>query len=353
MFNEEIKKFILQQIVFYPEMEIGDMLKALHQSEFGCGHFVGERAGEYLEEELSALVHTEGEAVESLGSDFARIHLCALAQKGLSKETLLRIFAISGSCEYGSVEGIEAKLSVLTELARSGQLPFSDSETECAVNQWRESGYPMCRHTENFREKYHPAYRVVRNDYAKYIDLFAAIDKLMQTKPQSIVALEGGSASGKSTLGDMLSKVYDCNLFHMDDFFLRPEQRTTERFAEIGGNVDYERFNEEVLLPLWRGEGVDYRRYNCSTQLVERAERFQPKALNIVEGAYSLHPQLRDKYDLRVFLKITPQLQRTRIEKRNPPFLQKRFFEEWIPLENTYFDSTHPWEMCDLVFSEC
>ena len=34
----------------------------------------------------------------------------------------------------------------------------------------------------------------------------------------------------------------------MDDFFLRPEQRRPERFAEPGGNVDRERFAAEVLV---------------------------------------------------------------------------------------------------------
>ena len=32
----------------------------------------------------------------------------------------------------------------------------------------------------------------------------------------------------------------------MDDYFLQPYQRTEERLAEPGGNVDYERFKEEI-----------------------------------------------------------------------------------------------------------
>lgn len=348
----EIRDFILRQYEQYPEMQIQDMLKALHQSEFGCGHFVGEGAGAYLDEELKALVPTHGESIEPLCGDFVRVHLRSLQQRGLSKETLLRIFTLSGKCEYGSTVGIEEKLAVLAELVREGKLPFPENELEIAADEWRKAGFPLRRHTELFRGKYHPAYRVVHKSYAKYFELFSAIDKLMRQRSQVIIALEGGSASGKSTLGDMLSEVYDCNLFHMDDFFLRPEQRTPERFAEVGGNVDYERFFTEVLSPLGRGESIAYRRYNCSMQIVEPAEMIEPKKLNIIEGAYSLHPMLKDSYDMRVFLKISPELQRARIEKRNPPFLQKRFFEEWIPLENYYFEQTHPWEMCDLVFEE-
>ena len=70
------------------------------------------------------------------------------------------------------------------------------------------------------------------------------IDELMAQKDQVIIAIDGNCTAGKTTLAGMLAEVYDCNVFHMDDFFLRPEQRTPERYAEIGGNVDYERFME-------------------------------------------------------------------------------------------------------------
>ena len=56
-----------------------------------------------------------------------------------------------------------------------------------------------------------------------------------------IVAIDGRCGSGKTTLGEYLEQVFDCNLFRMDDFFLRMEQRTPQRLKETGGNVDYER----------------------------------------------------------------------------------------------------------------
>ena len=72
----------------------------------------------------------------------------------------------------------------------------------------------------------------------------AKIDMLLGEREFVIVAIDGKCTSGKTTLAGRLAEIYDCNVFHMDDFFLRPEQRTAERFAEVGGNVDYERFQE-------------------------------------------------------------------------------------------------------------
>jgi uridine kinase len=181
------------------------------------------------------------------------------------------------------------------------------------------------------------------------LPLLRRIDHLRAERSRVLVAIEGGSASGKTTLAAMLTKIYDCNVFHMDDFFLQPHQRTAERLAEPGGNVDRERFLEEVLLPLTRGEMVQYRRYDCQTQAIGPAVEVPAKALNIVEGAYSMHPALADCYDLSVFLRISPELQRTRIKKRNDPAAQERFFNTWIPLEERYFAATDVPGRCEMI----
>lgn len=163
------------------------------------------------------------------------------------------------------------------------------------------------------------------------------IDELLAEKDMVIVAIDGKCTSGKTTLASKLAEIYDCNVFHMDDFFLRPEQRTPERFAEIGGNVDYERFREEVLLPLKSGKAFSYRPFDCSAFALAAPVAVTPKKLNIVEGTYSHHPYFGNPYNLKILLTVDEETQRQRILER-PAFLHKRFFEEWIPMENQYFN---------------
>ena len=98
----------------------------------------------------------------------------------------------------------------------------------------------------------------------------------------------------------------------MDDFFLRPEQRTPERFSESGGNVDRERFLEEVLLPVSKGQPVIYRRFECNTFTLTEPVMVQPAKLTIIEGAYSMHPLLARYYDYAVFLDIEGEKQKER-----------------------------------------
>ena len=126
-------------------------------------------------------------------------------------------------------------------------------------------------------------------------------------------------------------------VLHMDDFFLQPLQRTPERLAQPGGNVDRERFRDEVLVPLLAGaEEIAYRRFDCAAQTLLAPRIIRPTPVVLVEGAYSMHPALRDAYALSAFVGIAPQLQRARILARNGEEGLRRFEARWIPLENAY-----------------
>lgn len=138
-------------------------------------------------------------------------------------------------------------------------------------------------------------------------------------------------------------------MFHMDDFFLRPSQRTPERLREPGGNVDYERFLGEVLVPLRKGEPFVYRPYDCKTQALKEPVAVQQHPVNIIEGSYSCHPALWDYYDLHIFLTVEPSEQLRRIALRNGTDLQM-FQEKWIPLEEHYFSACQIEQHCELSF---
>ena len=64
-----------------------------------------------------------------------------------------------------------------------------------------------------------------------YLRLVLAIRRQLLRRDRVIVAIDGRCGSGKTTLAAKLQKQLHCSVFHMDDFFLRPEQRTEERFA--------------------------------------------------------------------------------------------------------------------------
>lgn len=175
------------------------------------------------------------------------------------------------------------------------------------------------------------------------------IELLLSEKDRVLVAIEGNCTAGKTTLAQTLAALYDCNVFHMDDFFLRPEQRVPERYMEIGGNVDYERFQEDILIPLQTGNPFSYRPFQCKTFTMGNPIGVTSKQLNIIEGTYSMHPYFQTPYDLTIFLGIDPDVQRQRVLQR-PPFVHASFFEKWIPMEQTYFDGFRIPDQADMRF---
>ena len=177
-----------------------------------------------------------------------------------------------------------------------------------------------------------------------------AIFPLLQ-KNMALVAIDGSCTSGKTTLAAALQSEYPCQVIAMDDFFLRPSQRTPERMAQVGGNVDYERFQEEVLSPLRSGHPACYRPYCCRTGTLLEPVTVEPRGLIVIEGSYSQHPYFGNPYDLRIFLEHTPSLQRERVLQR-PAHLQKKFFELWIPMENAYFEAFQIAEKADLILEQ-
>lgn len=163
-----------------------------------------------------------------------------------------------------------------------------------------------------------------------------------------ILAIDGQSASGKTTLGEKIAERYGGNLFHMDDFFLQPAQRTGKRLSEIGGNVDYERF-AQVLSQIKEGKEIEYQVYNCKKQCLGEQERIRPVHWNIVEGSYSMHPYFGDCYDLKIVVTIDREAQKERILERNGREMLPRFLEEWIPKENEYLNAFQIFEKADII----
>lgn len=155
-----------------------------------------------------------------------------------------------------------------------------------------------------------------------------------------LIAIDGMCASGKTTLAaEIKEECPETEIIHMDDFFLRPEQRTRERLQEPGGNIDYERFWNEVLRPLQSSGKCTYRIYDCKTQTFIGEKTLKQPRVVLIEGAYSRHPYFRHPYDAEYFLSIDKTEQRERIRKRNGEGMLKRFMEEWIPMENQYFET--------------
>ena len=118
-------------------------------------------------------------------------------------------------------------------------------------------------------------------------------------------------------------------------------------------HAKWQRFEQEVLVPLKKGETVFYRPYYPPKWSFLETAEIAPCRVNIVEGTYSCHERLEAYYDLKVFLTIDPIEQIQRIEKRNGSEKAVEFQKKWIPLEELYFEKCRTRSRCDVCFTMC
>jgi hypothetical protein len=358
----EFQNILQQHILRYPDIQVQDLLKLAYQNEFGGGHLVHHSRDSLkrLAAEVESLPagpsgsHLSNPPAgrlplfEAIGNGLCRMNLASLAEYGIRLPLANRFFIVSSSSVQGDASRFLAKLLQLRRFLAECR-PAALQEMDDFLQHYDFDACPPFSHGEIYRQAYHPAYRVVLTAFRDALAVFMRLDELLLSRDHVVLAIDGMCAAGKSTLAALIKKVYRCPVIPMDHFFLPASLRTPQRLREPGGNIDYERFAEEVLPALKANRGFDYRVFNCGTMSFGKTVHIRPNRLSLVEGTYSLHPRFAGLYDLTVMMEISPEEQEMRVRKRNNPRMAVRFMTEWIPLENLYFKEAQTARHCDLL----
>lgn len=339
--SRPFQEIVQAHAVRYPAMLPQDYVKLAYQSEFGPEHMVSDPAdaleGLLTEARLGLPTRPRWRS-EDIGGGLCRYFLDQSCTEAFP--LLARCFSASSRRHRGTQEGLQAKLDLLASLGIPGM--------EAYLEQYRAAGCPSLHHSEVYRAAYDPHYRVLCKDYVNYMVLLTALLPLARSGQGAILAIDGRCGSGKTGLAQLISELFPCNVFHMDDFFLPFPLRTPERLSTPGGNVDDQRMREEVLTPLTQGKTVTFRSFDCHTGGFRAPLEVPYRPLNIIEGSYAHHPALRDCYDLTVFLTCTQEEQRRRLLAREGAEGLEPFLTRWIPMEERYFETFHIEEDSDL-----
>ncbi len=333
-------------------MELVDIFKLIYQNNFGCGHLVSSQSEAYdrISSEIESIEPLDTKLVYDIGNGYSRLDLKAVKYKGIDTKLISRIFYLSSQETKLNLDSFYNDINLLREMSDDNQINFSKKDIHSFIKKWEDEGRLPFSHSENYRKKYNPAYRVILKKYADFIELLDRIEK--QSRDNFIsVAIDGRCGSGKTTLGNLISEIFCCDIIHADDFFLPLEKRTENRLSEAGGNFDYERFNSQVIDKIKSKEqSFAYDVFSCCEMKFIHKKRVSLEKLLVIEGSYCLHPYLDDIYDIKVFKDVSTQLQKERIIKRNGKECFKRFEEKWIPMEEKYFNEYSIKQKCNFVY---
>lgn len=349
---KEFTEFLKQQVNKHSSMQPQDVVKLCYQAAFGAEHLLSDmdKARSYLMQEYAAVEAADMDLYEQISPEVCRINLAAWKYRSWPIEWLFVMFASTAGAQgdrsdrEGQFSEYLAEAGKVLEECKAG---FTAEEFINYVTAYEKDGIHAVHHSEVYREKEKPAYRIVNSRYLRLLPILKEAAKYVEPdctetchvvqKPVCVIVIDGRAASGKSTMAAQLKDILAGEMVHMDDFFLPKELRMPLRYRTAGGNVHYERFIEEVVPYLSKPQAFSYRRFDCST-MDYNGERQVPAArFRIVEGSYSMHPQFGDYGDITVFSDVEPEEQMDRILYRDGSMMAAMFKRKWIPMEEQYF----------------
>ena len=311
----------------YPLMQVDDYIKLLFQNEFGPEHLVTnkDKVVEYIKSELDNDSESEHYYIESIGNSLCRFHFNKLNNNEI--DVLADLFIKTSECHKGNKDIFINKLNGLEDL---------NKDWKEKINKYINEGINPIHHSNLFRNTYKPHYRVIKYEYGVYFELICKINELIKNNNQLIIAIDGRCGSGKSRLAELLESIYDCNLIHIDDYFIPMNERVDNWKDKIAGNINFDRLENEVLRNLKTNDSYIEIKYNCQKNEYSENLKVHNKKLTIIEGSYSLHDTIDHYYDYKVFLTCDSNTQKERIIERNKEYYVM-FESTWIPMEEKYF----------------
>ena len=162
---ETLEQVLLRHAKKYPLMEPTDAVKLIYQNVFGGGHLIKDPAACRcaLQHEYEALQQDpRAPLLETIGNGMVRVMLNALDASGYSIRQLGYDFVRSSQEHQGSLQGFLLKLDILRKVTATGVFAFTPEELEAYLETYRQAGYPMVSHSQQYRDAYRPAYRILQ-----------------------------------------------------------------------------------------------------------------------------------------------------------------------------------------------
>jgi uridine kinase len=172
-----------------------------------------------------------------------------------------------------------------------------------------------------------------------------------------LVAIAGGSGSGKSWLTDRLQKIFGGNIarLSLDDFYLDRSHLSASRREQINYDhpcsIDWARV-EQVLQDCRAGLPGRLPRYDFKTHTRMAGEKIcHPKALILMDGLWLLlYPAIRRLFHFSIFIDCSERLRlRRRLARdlaergRSGPSIRRQFKETVSPMHDQFVAPQAPW----------
>ena len=186
---------------------------------------------------------------------------------------------------------------------------------------------------------------------------------LSQSTRPLVVALDGGSGCGKSTIAKCIRQALNANVIPCDDFFaanITDEQWDAKTAKERANDaIDWRRIRTEVLEPLLAGQPARWQAFDFEAgqsadgtyQMSSDCKTLEPRSIIILDGIYSARQELSDLVNVSILIDVPIADRHARLDEREDADFLKAWHERWDAAEAWYLSEARPPESFDLVIS--
>jgi uridine kinase len=327
-------------LIAYPDLELSDILVSLIESSFGD-------VVPFLNSNLSSHSLHLGQ-ITLLDHDFAKVNLVEHGDYWISKDSVEKLARLSYRRNLHSEE-------LFLKTICDSKHDIEKMYPSINLNQLHDlvDGYlrknERIEHTESFLKKNTESYFIVNQKYLDKMSVISEIDQLNKITNKAFVAIDGNATSGKTTFSNFLLDIFDCNVFHMDDYLMKPQVNSLDPYSFYASNINFSRLEEEVVHPYHQQCDSMHQLLDLKNHQLSSPVKTTYKPITIIEGAYSMHPYIEKEYQLKIFMKTSYLKQIKRIYKRNGFKRLMVFVKKWIPMENTYFRDLEIAKHADII----
>ncbi len=178
--------------------------------------------------------------------------------------------------------------------------------------------------------------------------------ELARAKSPVIVAVDGRSGTGKSSLSTWIAGQVSATLIDQDDFYAGDDLEVWQRLSpreKAERVIDWRRVRTEALQPLRAGAQARWHPFDWKAMegLASEPITAQPSRIVILDGAYSSRPELGDLIDLSILVTLPDAVRRARLKRREGEAFMSEWHAIWDEAEEYYFGTVRPPEAFDLV----
>jgi uridine kinase len=171
-----------------------------------------------------------------------------------------------------------------------------------------------------------------------------------------IVAIDGRSGTGKSTLANAVASRLDATILVCDDFYSGGDDSEWLAYSpqqRVAKCIDWQRIRTEVLEPLLNGKRAIYRPFDFKVGkgLAANTIAVMPAPFIILEGAYSARPELADVIDFKILVEFPDEARRQRLIQREGNSFMQTWHTIWDAAEDYYFEQVRPPSSFDFVIA--